>query len=76
LRERDHTLKDPAAVTTISVPGDANDIGISPASLTVYFTMTSAHSDLVPIDVATSRPGKPRHFNEGSLTVAVASGSG
>ena len=69
-----------ANVATISVPGDANDIGISPDGRTVYVATATGPPNvlfhLVPIDVATSKPGKPRQFNGGSLTLAVASGSG
>jgi DNA-binding beta-propeller fold protein YncE len=64
----------------ISVPSDANDIGISPDGRTVYVTTATGppnvRSHLVQIDVATSKTGKPRQFNGGSLTVAIASGSG
>jgi DNA-binding beta-propeller fold protein YncE len=64
----------------ISVPSDASDIGISPDGRTVYVATATGppnvDSHLVPIDVATSKPGKPRQFNGGSLTLAVASGSG
>ena len=62
----------------IDVLNDAIDLGISPDGRTVYVTTgtgpPSPRSFVVPLEVATNKPGTAKHFSGGSLTVAVAPG--